>query len=177
MAHDNRMLERILAVPKKKRHFTPGKVGTGRHDGPVTKPRIESMILMHELEDIRIKIGELKQREKVIRKQLVGQKLIKGDYYNKPIKLYALRLEDNCWYIGMSRNPERRYVRHGTRKGAMWTQLHKPLELFEIKETGLTDDSAVGLLEDKLTLEYAEKYGRDFVRGGGYCQMRPRWPQ
>lgn len=138
--------------------------------------RIESMVLMQELREIKVEVSRLKVRSREIRKLLVGQKLIKGDYYNKPIKLYGLRLEDGCYYVGMSRNPERRFKKHGGRKGAVWPRLHKPIEILEVRDTGLADDRAVSKLEDDMTLEYAMKYGSEYVRGGGYCQRKPHWP-
>lgn len=141
------------------------------------KGHVESMVLMHELRDIKLEMSRLRVRSREIRRLLAGQKIIKGDYYNRPIKLYALKLVDNCWYIGMSRNPEKRFKKHGGKKGAMWTKLHPPIEIAEIRNTGLTNDSEVSRLEDEMTIEYARKYGIEFVRGGGYCQTKPRWPE
>lgn len=137
----------------------------------------ETMVVMQELREVIAELERLTNRKRVLRRQLAGQKLLKNDYYNRPIKLYAIRCEDNCWYVGMSRNPNNRYKKHGTAKGAMWTKLHKPIELFEVRDTGSSDDRAVNLMEDDMTLEYALKYGSQYVRGGGYCQVRSvRWP-
>lgn len=156
------------------------KVLPDRKHSPVVKVKsytsTEPMILMHELEDNRATIVRLKKRNREIKVLLGTQKPVTKEYLSKDIKLYALRLEDGCYYVGMSRSPERRYKKHGGRKGAMWTRLHKPVEIIETRNTGLADDGQVSKLEDLMTLEYAQTYGIEFVRGGGYCQMKPHWP-
>lgn len=141
-----------------------------------TEGRKETMVLMQELRQVIADLQSLTNRKRYLRQQLAGQKLLKNDYYNKPIMLYALRLENACYYVGMSRNPKSRFKKHDSAKGAMWTKLNKPIEIIEIRNTESTDDHAVSLLEDDMTLEYALKYGSEFVRGGGYCQRKPRWP-
>lgn len=139
--------------------------------------RTESMVLMHELHDNQLKIRQLKRRNQAIKNLLGGQKLVKYPYFDKLIQLYALRLEDGCYYVGMSRNPQKRFTKHGTRKGAVWTREHHPIEILEIRDTNLTDDKEASILEDEMTLEYARQYGTDRVRGGGYCQRNPHWPE
>lgn len=177
MVHDNELCLREIKAAKNRVYQIPQDKPNKKAYRPKPEPvHQESMALMHELEDIKKQIIELKTRSKAIRKKLAGQKLIKGDYFNKPIMLYALKLEGGYWYVGMSRNPEKRFKRHGTRKGANWTKLHTPIEIHEIRDTKLTDDGEVALLENDMTLEYAMKYGSDLVRGGGYCQSKPRWP-
>lgn len=98
------------------------------------------------------------------------------EYEKKPYQLYALRLQNSCWYVGISRSPERRFLRHGTPKGANWTSEHKPIEIHETRMTKVYIESEAVKLEDDMTLEYAMKYGSEFVRGGGYCQRKPHWP-
>jgi predicted GIY-YIG superfamily endonuclease len=146
---------------------------------PLQTVRTKSMTLQHELLENRKQILALQRRQKEIRRLLSGQKLLyktNPDYFHITIKLYALRLEDDCWYVGMTRNPDKRFKKHLSGKGALWTKLHAPIEIVEVRDTKQTDDSAAGLLEDDMTLEYAMKYGSDTVRGGGYCQSKPRWP-
>lgn len=175
MAKDSRQWEEaLIAMPPTKKIKVPNY--KKQKPTKLYNPKPESMVLMHELRDNTQKIHNLRNRNREIKRLLKGQKLIKNNYFDKPIQLYALRLEDRCWYVGMSRNPERRFTKHGGNKGAMWTREHKPIEIIEIRQTGSTDDGAVNLLEDDMTLEYALKYGSEFVRGGGYCQRKPRWP-
>lgn len=139
---------------------------------------VDTVKLQRELYNIQKEIAKLQKRKHLIlatfKKKMVTP--IKSEYYEKPIYLYVLRLEHNCWYIGMSRDIDKRYKSHLKGKGAMWTKLHKPLELFSVIDTKTNDDSEAGLMEDQLTIEFAKDYGREFVRGGGYCQSKPRWP-
>lgn len=94
----------------------------------------------------------------------------------REVMLYALRLEGNNYYVGMSYNVERRFASHVKGKGAAWTKRHRPLEIQETRPTGKFIQDEVAKLEDDMTLEYALKYGSDRVRGGGWCQAHPLWP-
>jgi DNA primase len=40
--------------------------------------------------------------------------------------VYVLRLEDDCFYIGFSRNLDRRIKEHFSGNGSVWTKKHKP---------------------------------------------------
>lgn len=148
------------------------------------KPRMKHIpidtdgaVLAQEFNDNKQKINGLIVRNKLIRKALKKKDLIDGSYYNKSIKLYALRLEHGCWYIGQARDPERRFKKHGGGGGALWTKKHHPIEIVEIRDTGLTNEGEVARLENEMTVEYALKYGIDCVRGGGYSQVvSPTWP-
>lgn len=145
---------------------------------PAPKPFTESMILQQEYQSVLKQIKVLNKRRFEIKKMLKAQgknPIMRSEYFDKPIWLYALRLQDNCYYVGMSRNIDRRYKSH-LKGGTVWTSAHPPLEVIERRETGLVDDSAVARLENDMTFEYAMKFGKDYVRGGGYCQMKPRWP-
>lgn len=136
------------------------------------------MVLQKEFQENKKQIHFLAKRNKYISKTLKdrGQKPLRKEYMERPIMLYSLKLESGFYYIGMSRNPQKRFKRHLKGKGSMWTKKYKPLELLEIRETGSNNDSEVGLMEDQMTLEYARQYGYDNVRGGGYCQRKPIWP-
>lgn len=96
---------------------------------------------------------------------------------SKPFYLYVLELEDGCYYVGCTRWPDKRLANHMAGTGALWTQKHKPIRRIELVNTFITNKRTVQLMEDQLTIKYAEKYGADFVRGGGYCQTKPRWPR
>lgn len=174
MAKDSELWGKAYKAYKRSEQSTMlATVKTARK--PIQK---ESMVLQRELLDVNKQLKELKIRKKSLVRQLTksGQRVIQEGYFNTPIKLYALRLEEDCWYIGMSRNPERRFKKHSTNKGAQWTKEFPPTEIHEIRDTGLIDDAAACKLEDDMTIEYALKYGSDKVRGGGYCQRKPRWP-
>ena len=90
--------------------------------------------------------------------------------------LYCLKLEDDCWYVGISEDPIKRATKHGTSKGAAWTRKHKPL--LPIKDNIIiTDLGNIGLTqcelkEDLVTEEMQKEYGLNKVRGGYtiHCQ-------
>lgn len=94
----------------------------------------------------------------------------------RPYMLYVLKLENNCWYVGITRNVENRFKTHRKGVGAMWTKLHKPIKVHETRLIGNVTTSFAANYEDTVTLEYALLHGYDYVRGGGYCQTNPRWP-
>jgi predicted GIY-YIG superfamily endonuclease len=159
------------------------KVRPIKYDDPNTKHQItkpkEPMALQHELVDVKRQIKRLLQRKKHLERVLKnnGQKQIRSEYFDVPISLYALKLEDGCYYVGQSRNPANRFKKHLKGKGAKWTKLHPPIEIIELRSLDIVDDVAAALKEDDMTIEYAMKYGSEVVRGGGYCQSKPRWPQ
>jgi predicted GIY-YIG superfamily endonuclease len=84
---------------------------------------------------------------------------------SKPLIVYALRLENDKWYIGKTRDLEKRYQEHETGPGSSWTSLHKPIDIEEKLEDASDFD------EDKLTKQYMAKYGINNVRGGSYVQL------
>ena len=80
--------------------------------------------------------------------------------------LYVLKLEDDCYYIGMSHNLNQRWSQHWSGNGAKWTRLHKPLEVVKIIYPAIE----MGI-ENKVTLEFMEIYGKEKVKGGSYCKV------
>lgn len=117
-----------------------------------------------------------KKRRKKAKKNLPKQKRPER-VSSRPYIIYALELEHDCYYIGITRNVHARYVKHCNGQGSLWTATHKPRRILEVRRTTVFLESEAAKLEDQLTLEYADKYGRDKVRGGGYCQAKPRWPE
>lgn len=128
------------------------------------------------LKEVNAQLEELKAERREILKTLKERAKLARQGRLTPVKLYALRLADGCWYVGMTFNPEKRYRQHLKGKGATWTKLHRPLELVEVRVTTFYDQDSAAKLEDDMTLEYALKYGSRYVRGGGWCQTKPRWP-
>jgi cellular nucleic acid-binding protein len=79
--------------------------------------------------------------------------------------IYILKLKNNKWYFGTSDNVEKRIKQHLNGDGSKWTQKYKPLKTinsYKIKDLHE---------EDKITLQYMEKYGINNVRGGSFCNM------
>ena len=172
-------LHKIHTVPDydMPRYHTPPK------KKKVVKP-VDAFAFSHEDKLLKQKISSLGKRIDILTREraealeaLKKRELLRNQNSFRPVQLYALRLEDNCWYIGMSYNPVKRFVKHSKGKGAQWTKVHPPIEIHEIRSTKEYIQDNAAKLEDDLTLEYAMKYGSQYVRGGGYCQAKPKWPQ
>lgn len=163
--------------------YNPTSKHNTKHQPAKRKPVLEKepMQLLEEYRSILEQIKVLTKRRQTIRNQMRkhGQDPVnftRSTYFDRPILLYALELENNCYYIGMSRNVDRRFKAHQKGK-TIWTKENSPIKILEVRETGLTSDSEAAQLEDEMTLEYAKQYGIDKVRGGGYCQRKPVWPK
>ena len=79
-----------------------------------------------------------------------------------PITIYILKLEQNKYYIGKSKNPELRLQEHKQGLGSAWTRKYKPISILETIENASPFD------EDKHVKIYMSKYGIENVRGGTY---------
>ena len=80
-------------------------------------------------------------------------------------QIYIIKLEKGKYYIGKTRNIEKRWEEHLTGNGSGWTKKYKPTSLITtIKSTSQFD-------EDKYVKEYMAKYGIDNVRGGTYSNI------
>ena len=82
------------------------------------------------------------------------------------VYIYAIELEGGKYYIGKTENPEYRLESHFNSTGSAWTRLYKPVKVLEIKPD--CDDYD----EDKITIQYMDKYGVDNVRGGSFVNVR-----
>ncbi len=94
-------------------------------------------------------------------------------------KIYVLKLEDNKWYIGYTKDVGVRFQEHlsGSR-GSAWTRKHMPLLVADVIETPCTTDKGAAQYENMVTLQYALKYGEDNVRGGRYTSIKyPNYPK
>lgn len=79
--------------------------------------------------------------------------------------IYILKLENDKYYIGKTKNPDFRINNHFNKAGSYWTLMHKPLEVIKLIENCDEFD------EDKYTKKYMSMYGIDNVRGGSYCEI------
>ena len=61
------------------------------------------------------------------------------------ICIYVLRLENACYYIGLTRNFKFREYQHANYDGSEWTKIHKPVAVVENKVRELTQKSALQL--------------------------------
>jgi predicted GIY-YIG superfamily endonuclease len=85
--------------------------------------------------------------------------------------LYLLELANGHFYVGMTHDVETRFKKHCRGAGAGWTARHRPLRILRCADTGLTLDADATRIEDELTLQTMEAFGRDRVRGGKYCAL------
>ena len=79
--------------------------------------------------------------------------------------IYVLRLENDKYYVGKSKNINDRILNHFEQNGSEWTKLHKPIQVIELIED--CDDFD----EDKYVKIYMAKYGIQNVRGGSYSKI------
>lgn len=86
--------------------------------------------------------------------------------------LYKLMLADGCYYVGITSQPvANRYNQHLSGEGAVWTKMHKPLEVVSTKTLGFMTYEDAQLHEDRETVRSAWLYGPKYVRGGQYCTL------
>lgn len=79
--------------------------------------------------------------------------------------IYILLLSTGKYYIGKTKNVDKRWEEHITGNGSGWTKKYKPLSLIKsVVSTSHFD-------EDRYVKEYMEKYGIENVRGGTYSNM------
>jgi len=78
--------------------------------------------------------------------------------------IYTLKLEHNKYYIGRSKIPKQRIIKHFQEEGCEWTKQYKPISIL----SHITGDE---FDEEKYTLIAMDKYGIDNVRGGSYCKI------
>ena len=89
--------------------------------------------------------------------------MLKLDTYLCFNLVYVLKLEDDCFYIGVTSNLNARLAQHFTGAGSVWTREHKPIQLIEVYIGG--EDK-----ENEIALQYIKKYGFDKARGGKYLK-------
>lgn len=80
--------------------------------------------------------------------------------------IYILRLDDNKYYVGKTKDLFRRFDEHRSGNGASWTRRHKPIFVERVIENASPFD------EDKYVKEYMCKHGIANVRGGVYVTDR-----
>ena len=79
--------------------------------------------------------------------------------------IYVLLLKQNKYYVGYTeRDCMERITEHTQLQGSKWTKKYPFIRLLRY-ENGTEED------ENRITLEYMEKYGWWNVRGGKYCEV------
>ena len=88
----------------------------------------------------------------------------------RPMFVYTLALADRCWYVGTTRDLDKRLADHRAGCGATWTSLHKPLcSSFDHTEMCDPVNDPDGKLREHYYLQLLMlKHGIDKVRGATY---------
>uniref|UniRef100_A0A6C0KBF2 GIY-YIG domain-containing protein n=1 Tax=viral metagenome TaxID=1070528 RepID=A0A6C0KBF2_9ZZZZ len=79
--------------------------------------------------------------------------------------IYILRLRAGKYYIGKTKNVDKRWAEHTSGCGSGWTKKYPPVSLVKsVVSTSQFD-------EDRYVKEYMGKYGIENVRGGTYSNV------
>lgn len=79
--------------------------------------------------------------------------------------LYVLELENNKWYVGITRSINHRLGSHRYGRGALWTRKYPMRTVFSVIEV---DDKDAKRMERETVLSMMNTHGLNSVRGGGY---------
>lgn len=80
--------------------------------------------------------------------------------------IYILKLKDNKYYVGKTKDVNKRFQEHMSGNGSSWTQLHKPIEIINVI------NNASIFEEDKQVKELMNIHGIEQVRGGTYSKVK-----
>ena len=78
----------------------------------------------------------------------------------------------NHFYVGYSREFDKRMKTHKRKGGAMFTKIHGFDKVIFTKEVSSIEEAKK--LENKLTFELIEKYGSDNVAGAGHTTVNKK---
>lgn len=84
------------------------------------------------------------------------------------ISIYCLRLTSGKYYIGISKNPWRRWLQHVKGTGAIICRYDKPKERIFTIDTKIRLEILAKAVEDHTTLVWMKEYGPKNVIGGRY---------
>lgn len=85
--------------------------------------------------------------------------------------IYVLKLTDNRFYIGSSKNFSRRLSQHSNNKfsGSVYVKKYAIINIEKVVIINVTYWDAI-IYENIVTIYYGSKYGYSKVRGGNFCQ-------
>lgn len=84
--------------------------------------------------------------------------------------IYVLELENNKYYVGISKQPKHRIKQHLDGFGSKWTKLHKPTGRYRIIREGDNPYNLKVVTETTVTYYLMLKFGYQNVRGAGWSQ-------
>ncbi|HAP5189152.1 TPA: hypothetical protein IUZ33_003015 [Enterococcus faecalis] len=98
-------------------------------------------------------------------------KKLSGNWY-----LYCLLLEKERYYVGISKNPYRRFLEHRKKekRGALYTKAYPPKKILFIQDLGITNEFDYVKMETQATLNVMQKVGCHRVRGGDICFLEDK---
>lgn len=86
--------------------------------------------------------------------------------------LYVLECAKDKFYIGVSKNPRRRFEQHKEGNGAEFTKKYKPIKIYKTRPLGKMSYEEAVQYENLCTLVWKNKLGSDKVSGGDYCHKK-----
>lgn len=84
-------------------------------------------------------------------------------------KVYAIATETGKYYVGASKNPQRRIRLHFNGEGAKFLKFEEPRRVLLVTEEREDWEE----VEKALTLWFAERFGRRNVRGYSWTSTKP----
>jgi predicted GIY-YIG superfamily endonuclease len=87
--------------------------------------------------------------------------------------VYVLRLEEGKYYVGItSQTPEIRMQEHLQHiRGANWTKLYPPIEIYYKEELGVIKKEDAEAIENLMTRKYMRQFGLNSARGGDLTKV------
>lgn len=83
--------------------------------------------------------------------------------------VYTAKLVGGYYYVGVTKNVEKREADHRANKGAAWTMKHRLISI--ISTVSYKTRHKANIAETARTKELMGKYGISAVRGGAYAQV------
>jgi len=92
--------------------------------------------------------------------------------YSDCYLIYVLALENNKFYVGITKETARRFAEHLSGKGSAFTRKYKPICIVYKRNTRTNYKVDAEKQENRFTIDLMMKYGVDNVRGGEYCAVK-----
>lgn len=96
-----------------------------------------------------------------------------SEYINKEC-LFALKLEDDNYFIGRTSNIKLALLNELNGLGSEWTKIHRPIELLSVTEIKTNDKNNIRRLHNSYVVTYMKKYGFQKIRGGDFYKTDVR---
>ncbi|MHC5229296.1 GIY-YIG nuclease family protein [Enterococcus sp. LJL99] len=87
--------------------------------------------------------------------------------------LYCLSLEDGRYYVGISKNPDKRFYQHTNSKAhsALYTKKYKPKCILFVQDLGVSSEFSYLKMETQATINLMKLVGCYKVRGGDFLHV------